>query len=499
MVHHEPDRVPRPGTAPMRTRRHASGTHAETGTDAEFRRALDHGEFRLHYQPVVDARTGEIVGAEALLRWQHPEWGLLYPGDFLEAADRSSLTVEIAQWVAAEAIAECAQWPEPWFVSVNVSPRQLLLGTPRGIGEHLRSSCANSGLDSSRLWVELTEQAVSDELEIACSLATLSDLGIQLAIDDLGTGNSSLGRLRRLPFGVAKIDRSLVGDPTDPTSTLILRLTCELARACGTRVVAEGVETPEQLALLRDLGCDLVQGFHLARPMDAAELRALSGRLLGTADTESHVLALYDDEAELDRLVVELVRPALTARASAVVIARPERLAALDRTLRAAGLPLADLRRDRRLLELDAAELLEAILVDGLPDVTRLASLTAEILRRLSPGTGPLRIHSELAALLWERGSTSGALRLEELSAGLDLPHHRLLCTYPTSGFGRRGGSVGFRDLCAQHHRASPGAAAVTAAAGTGLGQTALLHHELGLVHDERGPFRHDGTVVGAA
>jgi EAL domain-containing protein (putative c-di-GMP-specific phosphodiesterase class I) len=449
----------------------------------ELRRALDDAELRLHYQPLVDPRTGEIVGAEALLRWAHPDRGVLAPGTFLEAADASALSLELAEWVAGEAIAEAARWPDTWHVSINLSPRQVLLGGSRGLRETLAWLCRVHGVAPARLCIELTEQDSLDSDTLLALLDSLSDLGIRVAVDDFGDGSASLGRLRKLPFDIAKIDRSLVTDIHEPAALMTLRLAIDLGRACTSRVIIEGVETAEQLDVLRRLDCDLVQGYHLARPMPAEELRALAGTLLHPPADGDHAVVLYDDETELAERVVGFLASGLCRGASAVVVARPGSVAAVAAGLATAGFDPAELRAGRRLVELDAATTLTGLSTDGELDVTAGEQLAATLGEMLAPTTGPVRVFGEIGPLLLAAGRMHEAVTFERYLHELRAPFpFTLLCAYPTAMFSGTRGTDAFHLLLRDcHDRAAPSAAAQRAAC-EDLASPALLHQELAVV-----------------
>jgi diguanylate cyclase (GGDEF)-like protein/PAS domain S-box-containing protein len=236
----------------------------------ELHRALERDEFVVHYQPLVATVTGVTGGYEALVRWQHPERGLLSPDHFLDVAEESGLIVDIGDWVLRTACARAARWtahgghPAPG-ISVNVAARQL---TQPGLVDIVEDALTSSGLPADRLWLEMTETAIMTDARLAGqTLRDLRNLGLHLALDDFGTGYSSLTYLKRFPFETIKIDRSFVsGLGTDPDDTAIVAAVAGLARSLGLASVAEGVETPLQLAALRDLGCDYVQGYLLGRP-----------------------------------------------------------------------------------------------------------------------------------------------------------------------------------------------------------------------------------------
>ncbi|TQN44380.1 diguanylate cyclase/phosphodiesterase [Blastococcus colisei] len=241
----------------------------------ELRDAIDGNQLVLHYQPVLDLPSGEVAGAEALVRWQHPERGLVGPCEFIPVAEQSELIGPLTRWVLGEATRQAAEWVRrgfPLLWGVNISPAALAAGTlVRDVAEAL----AASGLAPEHLIVELTESCVAEDAErAAAQLAALRRSGVEVAIDDFGTGYSSLGQLVNIPAGVLKIDRSLVvGAPDRPSqSTAAIAAVVGLARACGMRSLAEGVETAEQLALATELGCTYAQGFHIASPMPAEQL-----------------------------------------------------------------------------------------------------------------------------------------------------------------------------------------------------------------------------------
>jgi diguanylate cyclase (GGDEF)-like protein/PAS domain S-box-containing protein len=242
----------------------------ETG----LRRAAERDELRLEFQPVVLLNDGSVVGAEALLRWEHPTAGLLPPGRFIPVAEQSGAIVEIGAWVIREAARWAARWQgdraagePPLVVSVNVSPRQL--GTPL-LHEAVAAALAETGIPAETLCLEITENAIMADPEAGIeALKALKTLGVRLAIDDFGVGHSSLAQLKHLlPVDALKIDKSFVdglGDSAEDEA--IVTAVVELARALGLMAVAEGVEHPEQAALLRALDCEVAQGFHFARPV----------------------------------------------------------------------------------------------------------------------------------------------------------------------------------------------------------------------------------------
>jgi diguanylate cyclase (GGDEF)-like protein/PAS domain S-box-containing protein len=236
-------------------------------------------ELVLHYQPTFDLRTGAVEAVEALLRWDHPEHGLLAPGVFIGAAEESGAIVPIGRWVLREACREAATWSDlcgtTVVVAVNVSARQL---REEGFLADVSGALAASGLPASALRLELTESVLLEATEeTRTNLAALPELGVALAIDDFGADHSWIGTLKELAPDVLKIDRSFVAGAGEREQPL-LRGVLAFARELGLKVVAEGIEAEEQLAALRRLHCDAGQGFHLARPMPAAELHTLLRR-----------------------------------------------------------------------------------------------------------------------------------------------------------------------------------------------------------------------------
>ncbi|MBA7847889.1 EAL domain-containing protein [Klebsiella sp. RHBSTW-00465] len=227
--------------------------------------ALDKGEFRVYYQPIADTINGEIYGYEALVRWFHPLRGSVPPSEFIPVAEKIGLINPLGEWVLRTACREAASWSSPLKVSVNVSPIQLI-NSP--LTDTVISILKSTGLDPHRLDLEITESDVFNEntrsLEI---LSQLRELGVQISIDDFGTGYSSLSRLSYFPFDKIKIDRSFVINiPGQKDDLDIVRLIISMGKSLHMRIVAEGVETEEQLKSLQKLGCDLVQGYLIGKP-----------------------------------------------------------------------------------------------------------------------------------------------------------------------------------------------------------------------------------------
>lgn len=251
---------------------HAHAT-ARLKTEADLRGATGRGELRLYYQPILDAADGRLVAVEALLRWQHPVRGLCGPDQFIELAEETGLIVEIGRWVLDEACRQAARWSDMQpaetvlQVAVNLSPRQLGVSLLDTVSAALNDQSA----PPEALCLEITEGLLVTDAEASVSvLHALKTLGVDIALDDFGTGYSSLAYLRRFPIDVLKVDRSFVHDLGREQDQTIVRAMIGLAHSLGIPVVAEGVETAEQLDCLQVLGCDQVQGYLLGRPRPAS-------------------------------------------------------------------------------------------------------------------------------------------------------------------------------------------------------------------------------------
>ena len=243
-----------------------------------LRQAVERSELRVHYQPRVSlsGETG-LIGFEALVRWEHPERGLIPAEEFVALAEDTGLIVPIGEWVLEQALAHIARWRQSRpgvTISVNLSARQL---ESPGLAAHLDAAVRAIGADPGVLCLEVTEDAVEHNPDMAArSLAALDAIGVKLALDDFGTGHSSVAGLRHLPLDSVKIDRSFVASlGTDPADSAVVGALVELGHALGLTVVAEGVETDEQLARLRDLGCDGAQGYLFSRPLPVDGVHAL--------------------------------------------------------------------------------------------------------------------------------------------------------------------------------------------------------------------------------
>jgi EAL domain-containing protein (putative c-di-GMP-specific phosphodiesterase class I) len=244
--------------------------------ESSLRRAAENGELVLHYQPQVDVASREVVGLEALVRWRHPERGMIPPADFIPLAEETGLIIPIGEWVLRRACAQAKEWQAEGFaplpVAVNVSGRQF---RRRDLPALVARVLDEEGLAPSCLRLELTESSVMEDAGFAAGvLGELKAQGVGVSVDDFGTGYSSLSYLRRLPVDELKIDRSFVHAATDDEDdAAIVAAVVLLARTLRLKVVAEGVETESQLGLLRSLGCDRAQGYLFSRPLPAEEVR----------------------------------------------------------------------------------------------------------------------------------------------------------------------------------------------------------------------------------
>jgi predicted signal transduction protein with EAL and GGDEF domain len=245
---------------------------ARHALELDLRKAIVNGEFELYYQPIIDVKTRQVTSCEALVRWHHPERGMVPPLEFIPVAEATGLIVPLGEWVLQQACAEAARWPKHVTVAVNLSPAQF---KSRNLVPTVISALAASGLPANRLELEITEMVLMQENDGAfVILHQLRDLGIRIAMDDFGTGYSSLGYLRSFPFDKIKIDQSFIRDlPGKLDSVAIVRAVVGLSSSLGITTIAEGVETKEQLASVTEEGCKEVQGYLYSWPKPAAEVQ----------------------------------------------------------------------------------------------------------------------------------------------------------------------------------------------------------------------------------
>ena len=253
--------------------------------ESDLRVALEKDQLRLVYQPCVDASTEAVTGFEALIRWQHPDHGFVSPVDFIPLAEEIGLINEIGEWVLRTACAEAAKWPSHITVAVNLSPVQF---KSPALPTIVRMILSETDLPATRLELEITEGVfLSNDEHVHEMIGSLKAIGLKLALDDFGTGYSSLSYLQRVPFDKIKIDRSFVSGASDPSSrnAALIRAMVGLASDLKMQTTAEGVETQDELQLIRNLGCSLVQGYFFGRPMPAEEARELAAK--GAVDRPS--------------------------------------------------------------------------------------------------------------------------------------------------------------------------------------------------------------------
>ncbi|MDX6386885.1 MAG: hypothetical protein QOD85_687, partial [Gaiellaceae bacterium] len=251
---------------------------ARLRTENDLRRALEHDELRLHYQPIVDLADGRVTGVEALVRWQHPEHGLLGPGEFIPVAEDTGQIVGVGEWVFARACAQAATWRRRYgsvapAVTVNLSARQIF---KPDVIDRLAVIFGEAGLPAGAIGAEITESALMEQSDASVAvLQRLKDLGMTLLLDDFGTGYSSLAYASRFPIDTLKIDRSFINDLGTPDASTIVGAIINMASGLGVDVIAEGIETEEQAQQLRDLGCVRGQGYLYARPVPAEQIDEL--------------------------------------------------------------------------------------------------------------------------------------------------------------------------------------------------------------------------------
>jgi predicted signal transduction protein with EAL and GGDEF domain len=241
--------------------------------ELDLRKALALNQFEVHYQPLINLESNEISGFEALVRWRHPERGMVQPNDFIPLAEETGLIVPIGNWVLNQACRDAIKWPKNVKIAVNLSPVQFT----KTLVLDVISALSKSGLAPNRLELEITETVLMQDTDsTVATLNQLRDLGVRIAMDDFGTGYSSLGYLRKFPFDKIKIDRSFINDMDDKADSIaIVRAVTGLGVTLGIATTAEGVETVEQLRQLRLEGCTEAQGFLISKPRPASELAEL--------------------------------------------------------------------------------------------------------------------------------------------------------------------------------------------------------------------------------
>jgi EAL domain-containing protein (putative c-di-GMP-specific phosphodiesterase class I) len=245
--------------------------------ELDLRRAFVLRQFEVHYQAQMNLHDKQVVGFEALVRWRHPQRGMVSPAAFIPVAEEIGLISQIGEWVLLTACREAANWPGNQRIAVNLSPMQF---STSGLVETVAAALATSGLPPERLELEITESVLLEDTAATLAiLHQLRSLGIRIAMDDFGTGYSSLGYLRSFPFDKVKIDQSFIRDmPTDGDSAAIVKAIIGLGISLGISTTAEGVETEEQLNRLRAEGCTDIQGYLLSKPVPAAEVEAVLNR-----------------------------------------------------------------------------------------------------------------------------------------------------------------------------------------------------------------------------
>jgi EAL domain-containing protein (putative c-di-GMP-specific phosphodiesterase class I) len=254
--------------------------------EADLRHAIGEGALSLHFQPLFELQDHRLIGFEALARWDHPQRGPVSPAVFITLAEETGHIEALTAWVIEHAVAHLARWSRqyplaaPLQMNVNISGRDL---ERPGLVERVQSVLQQHQVPAGQLTLEITETTLMSRLDVALTvLQALRDTGVRFSIDDFGTGHSSLAYLSTLPFDSLKIDRSFVtGLGQGPQNVEIVRAVLNLGRSLGRKVVAEGIETPEQLALLRRLGVPIGQGYLLSRPLRAAQAEALLGAEAG--------------------------------------------------------------------------------------------------------------------------------------------------------------------------------------------------------------------------
>ena len=277
---------------------------------AELESAIERNELILHYQPIVELATGQILGLEALVRWCHPQRGMIQPAEFIPLAEETGLIVALGRWVLQQACWQASQWhagstgPKP-TISVNLSPREL---ADADIVDEVRRALRDSRLEPQYLVVEITENVMIEPFTE--TLDDLKDLGVRIAVDDFGTGYSSLGYLDRLPIDIVKVDRSFVKRMAGPDQSPLVRIVLEIGDVLGLDTVAEGIETADQLLRLQELGCRVGQGYFLAPPLEAEAVEAL----LRARKGETVSVFFQEFQPDADRWRARRLTPRVPAR-----------------------------------------------------------------------------------------------------------------------------------------------------------------------------------------
>ncbi|WP_242141184.1 EAL domain-containing protein [Sphingomonas sp. TREG-RG-20F-R18-01] len=263
--------------------------------EIDLRRALAFRQFELHYQPQMDLKTQIVTGMEALIRWRHPERGLVSPATFIPLAEETGLIIPIGEWVIRQACEHAAAWASPIPVAVNVSAKQLASGK---LINTVASALANSGLQPDRLEMEITESVLMSDVEsCVATLHSLRDLGIRISMDDFGTGYSSLSYLQSFPFHTIKIDQSFIRSMDSEKSDGIIRAITAIGKHLGMTTIAEGVETAAQLDHVTDSGCGSAQGYLFSRPVPADKVAAMLERLAVTPVGQDDVSDAHESAA----------------------------------------------------------------------------------------------------------------------------------------------------------------------------------------------------------
>jgi predicted signal transduction protein with EAL and GGDEF domain len=248
-------------------------------TEGQLRKALAKNEFVLHYQPQVDAATLKVIGIEALVRWQHPTRGLLFPANFISLAEETGLIIPLGEWVLRTACIQGRKWQDegapPWRIGVNLSPRQF---QQPELYDSIRHILSETGFKPKHLSLEITESVIMKDVDHAIqTLARLKKIGVHISVDDFGTGYSSLSYLKHLPIDMLKIDRSFVMEiPASPDDMAIVTAVISMAHNLNIKVLAEGVQSDDQKTFLQASRCDELQGYFFSHPLDAEALQQMN-------------------------------------------------------------------------------------------------------------------------------------------------------------------------------------------------------------------------------